>query len=229
MESGRGDMQSSVAVYQELLSSNALQEKVVNINEYGTFAEQVPTGGAWWISQLEQVNAIGLRGNWLSSNALHDFMAGLVGKPNAGTSSYNASAGGYWPAAEFQVYKYYNKNMTGYRVATEPTSDKNGEVYAVVGSDRVRLLVGARIATGFWFITLKNLSSIGLPKNGTLNIHRYRFQGSSNNHFAEYDNSTDLGVYDHEYSGNQVTITVNSTNTITSVALEFSLTAGVTI
>lgn len=230
MEGGGGDMQSSVARYKTILSNAKLAtDHVININEYAVFSEQVPSGGAWWISQLERVNAIGLRGNWLSTGALHDFLAGLLGKPNAGTSSYSPTAGGYYPAAEFQVYKYYNKNMTGYRVATEPTADKNGDIYSVVGEDRVRLLVGARVATGTWEIKISSLSSVGLPPNGTLNIHTYRFDGSSANHFQEVSQATDLGNYGHTYSGNSVTFPIYSTETTTGLAFEFSRTDGGTI
>lgn len=229
MEGGGGDMQSSVATYKSILAKYGLvTDKVININEYATFSEQVPSGAAWWISQLERVNAIGLRGNWLSKGALHDFMAGLLGKPNAGTSSYSATAGGYWPAAEFQVMKYYATNMTGYRVQTDSTADTNGDVYAVVDTDRVRLLVGARVATGTWNINLTDLTALGLPASGTLNIHTYRFDGSSN-HFQEYDSSIDLGVYGHPYSNNQVTFPIRSTESYTALAFEFSRTAGRTI
>jgi hypothetical protein len=229
MEGGSGDMQSSVATYKTILTNAKLAtDHVVNINEYAISNEQVPSGGAWWISQLERVNAIGLRGNWLSTGALHDFMAGLLGKPNAGTSSYSSTAGGYWPAAEFNVYKYYYNNMTGYRAATDPTSDLHGEVYAVVDSDRVRLLVGDRVATGTWYINLSSLSSIGLPASGTLNIHTYRFDGSSN-HFQEFDYPTDLGVVGHSYSGDQVSFPIYSTETYSALAFEFSRTGGATI
>jgi len=149
MESGGGDMQSSVATYKNILTNAKLAtDHLVNIKEYAVYNKQVPSGGAWWISQLERVNAINLRGNWLSTRSLHDFMAGLLGKPNAGTRSYSSTAGGYWPAAEFNVYRYYNKNMTGNRIATDPTQDLQGEVYAVVDSDRVRLLVSTRVPTG---------------------------------------------------------------------------------
>lgn len=229
MESNGGDMQSSVATYKSILAKYGLAtDKVININEFAVYSEQVPSGGAWWISQLERLNAIGLRGNWLAQGALHDFMAGLLGKPNAGTSSYSATAGGYWPAAEFQVFKYYATNMTGYRVQTDPTADKNGDVYAVVDTDRVRLLVGARVATGTWNINLTNLTAMGLPASGTLKIHTHRFDGSSN-HFQEYDSSIDMGVHGHHYSNNQVTFPIWSTEPYSALAFEFSRTAGATI
>ncbi|KAM3064725.1 hypothetical protein ACMFMF_011788 [Clarireedia jacksonii] len=230
MEGGGGDMQSSVATYKSILTSAGLAtDHVININEYAVYDEQVPSGGAWWISQLERVNAIGLRGNWLSTGALHDFMAGLLGEPDAGTSAYNAAAGGYWPAAEYQVYKYYYRNMTGYRVATDPTSDLHGEVYAVIGEDRVRLLVGTRVATGNWDIQLDKLSSVGLPESGTLDIHTYRFEGNASDHFQEFDDMTDLGSYGHVYSGDTVTFPIYSTEGTTALAFEFSRSGGYSV
>lgn len=229
MEGGGGDMQSAVASYKSVLQNAGLStHHPLNINEYATHNEQYPSAGAWWISQLERVNAIGLRGNWLSAGALHDFMAGLLGKPNAGTTSYDPKAGGYWPAAEFQVYKYYNMNMTGYRVATETTADKMGDVYAVVGDDRVRLLVGARIVTGTWTINVSRLSRIGLPTSGEINLHTYRFDAATNQ-FQRFDSPSDLGVSRHAYSNNEINISVNSTDPLVGFAFEFSRKAGVTV
>lgn len=225
MEGGGGDMQSSTAAHTSLLDRYGLAHKQVNINEYATSKEQVPSGGAWWIAQLERVNAIGLRGNWLSSGALHDFMAGLLGKPNAGTSAYNSKAGGYWPAAEFQVYKYYAQ-MTGYRVATLPTADKGGDVYAVVGSDKVRLLVGSRTNTGTWYIRLDNMVALGLPASGTLNIQTWGFPGNANNHYAEYDAPSNLGIVGHSYSGGSLTFAIYQQDTTTAYAFEFSVSSG---
>jgi hypothetical protein len=223
MESGTGDMQSAVATYKSLLTTAGLATtKTVNINEYGTWAEQVPQGAAWWIAQLERVNALGLRGNWLSSTSLHDFMAGLLGKPNAGTSSYSATATGYWPAPEYNVYKYYAQNMTGYRVSTTPTADLNGDVYATVGTDKVRLLVGARITTGTWGIQLNDLTSIGLPSSGTLEIQTWSFTGSSD-HFTEEASYVNLGIVAHTYTGGALEFPVYQMDAFTAYAFEFAV------
>ncbi len=131
---------------------------------------------------------------------LHDYMAGVLGKPNAGMSSYSATETGYWPAAEFQVYKYYGTNMIGYRVETLPTSDLAGDVYATVGTDKARLLVGARITTGTWGIQLNGLESLGFAAAGTIDIQTWGFDGNSN-HFTEYDAPANLGIYGHAYTG----------------------------
>ncbi|KAF2183546.1 glycoside hydrolase family 39 protein [Zopfia rhizophila CBS 207.26] len=221
MEGGGGDMESSTAALRSLLAPNGLATtNTININEYAVLGEQVPSAGAWWISQLERVNAIGLRGNWLSTGALHDYMAGLLGKPNAGTPAYNVTGGGYWPAAEFHVYKYYAKNMTGTRCKTQPTPDKRGEVYAVVDTNVVRLLVGSRVTTGTFYIQLQNLHSIGLPLSGKLVIHTYAFKGSTN-HFQEFGPPQDLGTYGHDYSGGTLSFPIFQTDSLTAYAFEF--------
>ncbi|KAH8799817.1 glycoside hydrolase superfamily [Xylogone sp. PMI_703] len=223
MEGGGGDMLSSVVVLNTLRATNKLPSKTININEYATLAEQVPCGAAWWISQLERVNAFGLRGNWLSTTSLHDFMAGLLGKPGAGTSSYNPTGTGYWPAAEFQVYKYYAQNMTGSRRATSTTADLHGDVYATVSDSQhtVRLLAGARITTGSWGIVVDDLSAVGLPQSGVLSVTAYAFKGSSN-HFQEFDAPVSLGVTRYTYSGNSVTLPINQADAFTAFAFEFS-------
>jgi hypothetical protein len=98
------DLQTNMANLNPMLSAAGLPTNpAINIDEYGNVNEQVPAGAAWWISRLERYNARGLRGNWLGGAALHDFMASLLGKPNAGTGSYNPTAGGYWPNGEYQV------------------------------------------------------------------------------------------------------------------------------
>jgi hypothetical protein len=223
MEGGAFDMQTGVTALNGLLTTAGLPtNKQININEYGTYAEQVPQGGAWWIAQLERVNAWGLRGNWLSSTSLHDFMAGLLGKPNAGTTSYSATATGYYPSPEFNVYKYYGTNMTGYRVQTLPTPDFNGDVYATVGTDKVRLLVGARVTTGTWAIQLNGLTSLGFPAAGSLNIKTWAFYGSSN-HFLEEDTPTNLGIVAHTYTGGALNFPVFQTDAYTAYAFEFSV------
>jgi len=225
LEGGGGDMQTLVAELNSLLSRYSLAQKQLNINEYSNKGEQVPSGGAWMIAQLERFNAIGLRGNWLGGGALHDFMAGLLGKPNAGTSAYDSKAGGYWPGAEFQVYKYYAQ-MTGYRVATLPTADKHGDVYAVVGSDKVKILVGTRTNTGSWSIRIDNLAALGLPMSGTINVQTWGFPGNANNHFAQYDAPVNLGIAGRTYSGGSLTLALNQADTTTAYAFEFSIQTG---
>jgi hypothetical protein len=220
METGTGDMQSSYGALVGLLDTYGLPIKPLNIDEYSTFPEQVPCGSAWWISQLERVNAHGLRGNWLSGWALHDFQASLLSKPNAGTSSYSETAGGYYTNGDYLVYKYYNLNMTGHRVGTCPSQDLKLDTYTTVGSDMVRILTGVRITIGTWQITVNDLSAVGLATSGTLNIHTWGFPDTGC-HYAEVEDPTDLGWVEHTYSGNSVTFPVFQTDTTTAWAFEF--------
>nr|POE85119.1 hypothetical protein CFP56_68688 [Quercus suber] len=205
------DLQTNNATFANMLSSAGMaQPKLVNINEYAVFDEQVSSAAAWWISRLERYDAVGLRGNWLSGYALHDFMASLLGKPNGGTDSYSYTANGYYPNGEYQVYKYYNQNMTGTRAGTSGTGDRLMDVYATVGTDNVRVLTGVRLQIGTWYITINKLSAIGLPTSGNLNIHTWGFVDKG--HYGEVDAPTDRGYYSHPYSGDTVTFPVYQTN-----------------
>lgn len=182
-------MLTASASLSTLLKTYNLPSKPLNIDEYGTFPEQVPAGSAWWIAQLERVDAIGLRGNWLSGGQLHDFMASLLGKADA----TDPTAGGYWTNGDYQVYKYYNLNMTGYRVGTAPSVDLKLDAYATVGTDLVRVLTGVRIEMGTWEVEVTGLEAVGLPGEGTLSIHTWGFMDTGA-HFGEVDGPTDLGV-----------------------------------
>lgn len=227
MEGGGGDLLSA---YGGLVATQkqyglAVGSKPVNINEYAVFAEQVPAGSAWWIAQLERINAHGLRGNWLSGDALHDFLASLLSKPANPDSSagYSATGTGYFPNGDYQVYKYYYQNMTGYRVGTTPSSDLKLDAYATVGASSAIVLVGVRITTGTWTLQLNDLSALGLPTSGTLNVQTWGFPVASDVHYGEVDGPTNLGVYGHPYSGNTVSFPVYQTDTTTAYAFQFSI------
>lgn len=224
MEGGGGDLLSAQAGLVYWQNKYGLPGKTININEYAVFNEQVPAGSAWWISQLERINAFGLRGNWLSGYQLHDFMASLLSKPNADTSGYSATAAGYYPNGDYQVYKYYYQNMTGHRVGTVPSTDLKLDAYATVGNDGyARVLVGVRITEGTWELQLNDLSSLGLASSGTLNVHTWGFPVAGDAHYGEVDGPTDLGWYGHAYSGNTVTFPVYQTDTTTAYAFEFAI------
>jgi len=219
MESGGGDMEGAYGALVTMLKTYGLPIKPLNIDEYSTYPEQVPSGSAWWISQLERVNAHGLRGNWLSGDQLHDFMASLLSKPNATTSSYNYTEGGYFPNGDYQVYKYYNEKMKGHRVGTIPSADLKLDTYATVGTDMVRILAGVRITEGTWQITINDLDCVGLPRSGSLDIHTWGFP--FNGYFGEVDGPNDLGWAVHSYTGNSVTFPVFQTDNSTGYAFEF--------
>lgn len=224
METGGGDMLSAQAGLFDLLQTYSLPMRPININEYSTYPEQVPSGSAWWIAQLERINAHGLRGNWLSGWQLHDFMASLVSKPDA-LAEYSPTATGYYPNGDYQVYKYYKRMMTGHRVGTLPSSDLKLDTYATVGDDGLaRVLVGVRITEGTWNLQLDNLSATGLPSNGTLNVHTWGFPVVSQYpHFGQIEGPIDLGWYGHEYSDDTVTFPVFQVDVNTAFAFEFEI------
>jgi hypothetical protein len=170
------------------------------------------------LPRLERINAYGLRGNWLSGWALHDFMASLLSKPNAGTSSYSETGTGYFPVGDYQVYKYYNLNMTGYRAGTSPSSDLLIDTYGTVGTDMVRVLTGVRLETGTWQVTINDLSAVGLAAEGSLDIHTWGFP--TDGYYAEVDAPNDLGWVEHTYNGNSVTFPIYQVDTTTAYAFE---------
>ena len=224
METGGSSMNQAYAGFKDLINKYGLTggKTPVNINEYAVFDEQVPSGAAWWISQLERFNANGLRGNWLSTGQLHDFLASLLSKPGA-PSQYSQTGTGYYPNAEWQLYKYYATNMTGYRVATDASSDLALDVYSTVDKTKrkVKLIVGVRLQTGTWYVKLDKLSSLGLPSSGTLNIQTYGFVDQG--HYGQYNGPDNRGVYGHAYSGDSVTFPIYQTDKTSAFAFEFDI------
>jgi hypothetical protein len=86
--------------------------------------------------------------------------------------------------------------MTGYRVGTSPSADLKIDTYTTVGKDLVRILTGVRVESGTWQITVDDLSEVGLPVNGTLNIHTWGFP-QTGGYYGEVDYPSDLGWYPH--------------------------------
>ncbi|KAJ5122932.1 hypothetical protein N7448_009029, partial [Penicillium atrosanguineum] len=211
------DLQNTNGTLTALLKSYGLPERQININEYANSAEQIPAGAAWWISRLERYDAFGLRGNWLSGWNLHDLFANLLTKSSE-PLDYNATD--YASAPEYQVYKYYNLNMTGKRVETSGTGDRLFDVYATVDSDKVRILSGARITTGNWQITVHSISSVGLPSKGSVDIQTWGFAGTSV--YETVDAPSDRGIVSHAYSGDTLTFPIYQTDASTAWAFEFS-------
>lgn len=204
-----------------LLSTYKLPTRPININEYAIQSEQNPGSATWFISRLERLNWLGLRGNWASTGALHDFLANLLGKPGA-ADNYNAAATGYWPNGEWRLYQYYNRNMTGHRVKTTGSADNKFDVYATStgASNGVKIIAGSRLTEGRWDITVSNMSSVGRPTSGNVNIRTYRFEFPG----GTYGNAglpIDLGVVSHAYTDNAITFWVQPDNNQTAYAFEF--------
>lgn len=215
---GSGNMLEQYAALIGLLEDYDLPLNPLNIDEYGIVAEQCPAGSAWWIAQFERLNTLALRGNWLSGWELHDFLSSLLWKTDASTD-YTETGTGYWPNGEWWVYNYYTSNMTGYRVGSTPSDDAYLDTYAVVGSDRVRVLCGVRTNEGTWQITIDDLSSVGLPEEGSLEIFTYGFPFTGG--ATGTDVPVDLGWVAHTYSDNSVTFPIYQVDEVTAYAFEF--------
>ena len=112
--------------------------------------------------------------------------------------------------------------MTGHRVRTTGSSDAKFDVYATV-NDKVRILCGTRLVTGTWQLTVENLSAVGLPTSGSLNIQTWGLIDKGHN--GEVDGPTDRGIVSHTYSGNTVTFPIYQTvqDNVTAWAFEFNV------
>lgn len=224
-ETNGDDVARDIDNNESLLRQLGLPSKPVNINEYGIPSEQNPGTSAWYISRLERYNATGLRGNWASHYSLHDYFANLLGKPGATndcTSSACNATGGYWGNSEYNVYKYYNLNMTGHRVQTIGSPDNLFDLYATVdGSSKVKMLCGSRLAAGTWDIRVTGLQAVGLPSSGTITIQAYEFN-FDDGQFGNVPAPINQGTYPHAYDGDELVFYVSPSNT-TAYAFEFVL------
>ncbi|KAF4978136.1 hypothetical protein FZEAL_5434 [Fusarium zealandicum] len=223
MENGEAsmDVAKAVAGFRDLLSAYNIKPEAaldININEYAVYGEQLPSAGAWWIAGLERENVRGLRGNWAIAGALHDFLAGLLSKPSAGTENYEIERGGYWPLAEYQVYKYYASSMKGQRLQTLPTSDGSLDVYATVEGNKVRVLAGTRSRPGDWAIDV-----VGLPNDGQVAVKTLAFRVADGDRSKQVDAPEDLGETTESIEGDRLRLAMRHEDPSTAFAFEVTL------
>jgi hypothetical protein len=217
-------MTSTVKDFRAVLEKHGLPSDTskldININEYATFPEQLPSAGAWWIAQLERQNTLGLRGNWAMAGALHDFMAGLVGKPGAGTDKYDDKAAGYWLTAEGQVYKYYASAMTGQRLKTEPIGGEGelGDVFATLDGHKIRVLVGTRVRTGNLEVEVN-----GFEKDGAVKVTKLLFKGDAADHLKEYGPPESSSLKELEVQSGKLLIPVDYSDSTSAFAFEIDM------
>ncbi|KAG8995203.1 hypothetical protein FRB94_009341 [Tulasnella sp. JGI-2019a] len=121
------DLQTTQPNMVAMLNSYGLTVGEFIIDEYGTSAEQVPSGAAWWISRLERYNMSGMRGNWASGAQLHDFLAGLLGK----TDVDSATGTGYF--ANGGTYELVIENLSSLGLATSGTITVHTYQFAYAG------------------------------------------------------------------------------------------------
>ncbi|KAF2224101.1 glycoside hydrolase superfamily [Elsinoe ampelina] len=205
------DPASNLQAFESLRTQNNLPVRPIDINEYAAPEEQIPSTSAWYISRFERLNLRGLRANWAGFGDLHDFLANVVGKN--GTE--------YFPNGEWQLYKYYG-GMTGTRVATSGSADGGFDVFATKGdvAKSVKVLAGNMGNTRTYDITINGPKSVGLPASGKVDIRTFRFDW--NGRFGKIGAPVDLGVYSHQYSGDQVTFWVTTETANTAYAFEFA-------
>lgn len=179
--------------FNTLLDKYGLPQRPIDANEYALPEEQNPANTAWYIAQLERYNIRGLRANWGSGGELHDFMADVLFDDE----------GTYKPNAEWYVYKYYGE-MTGKRAKTTASDDGLFDVFASVDGETVKLVAGTRTVQKPYDISVKGLTSVGLPSKGTVKIRTLRFDWEGKT--VDTGGPVDLGVSDFEYSENKVSL-----------------------
>ena len=124
--------------------------------------------------------------------------------------------------------KYYAQNMTGTRIGSLPSSDGLIDTYTVLGSDGVvRVLTGVRQRTGTWYVQLNNLTSVGLPASGALNIHTFGFPTADDAHFEGAPSIIDYGYYAHPYSDGQLSFPVFQNDVETAYSFTFAVNSSV--
>lgn len=126
--------------------------------------------------------------------------------------------------SDYTTYQYYNQNMTGHRAATTSSGDGKLDAYTTVASEKVRTLAGIIDSQiGTWWLTIENLSSVGLPKEGTLDIDTWVFHNTG--HFGASKGPKNRGKTTYAYSGDSVTIPIHSTaaSNNTAYAFEFDI------
>ncbi|KAM0263259.1 hypothetical protein ACHAPA_008873 [Fusarium lateritium] len=214
------NMANSMASFHALLKQFDIPTESldVNINEYAIYGDQIPSGGAWWIAGLERENAHGLRGNWAIAGALHDFLAGLLSKPDAGTDSYAIEGEGYWPSAEYQVYKYYASSMTGQRLQTKPSTDGFLDVYATVDGDVLRILAGTRSRPGDWAVEIN--TSLG---DTTVKVRTLAFKTEGKDKFKQVKRPEDLGETEEVIKDGKLRLSIKHEDASTAFAFEVTL------
>ncbi|KAH8798622.1 glycoside hydrolase superfamily [Xylogone sp. PMI_703] len=184
---------TTVPDFNTLRGTYGLPTRPIDVNEYAWPSEQNPGNAVYYLAQFERHDIRALRANWGSGPGLHNWMANLVYSTN----------GTYYPNGEWQVYKYY-AHMTGNRVATTASSDLLFDVFATTSGNIAKVLAGTRTVQSPYDISISGLSRLGLPRQGTIKVHTYRFDFSGSE--GEIDAPVDLGYSTFSYSSDTVRI-----------------------
>lgn len=145
-------------------------------------------------------------------------MQGLLSKPDAGTDSYAVEGEGYWPSAEYQVYKYYASSMTGQRLQTKPSADTLLDVYATVNGDVVRILAGTRSRPGDWAIEIN--TSLG---DTSVKVRTLAFKTIGKDKFKKVDGPEYLGEREEVIKDGKLRLSMKHEDSSTAFAFEITL------
>jgi hypothetical protein len=110
--------------------------------------------------------------------------------------------------------------MTGTRLATTGSADTKFDIYATADSSSIKVLGGARNASGTWDIQISNVASVGLPASGSVEVQAWQFPYGSG--YFDSPQAVDAGVKSVPYSGGEVVFAVDVMNT-TAYAFEIAV------
>jgi hypothetical protein len=208
-----GAMDSLLATY------GLTNTRPYQINEYARKALQSPGGGAWYISRLERAGVDGLRGNWGSGTALHDYEANLLTKN---------SAGQYLPRGEWFMYRYYG-SQTGNVVNLVPGTNTDGFATKDNTAKNAKILVGSNGNTGNVTVNLNRLDTTSVVENGQVRAVIQRLPNSngvagpttiSDTNLTVSNNAASVTLpYTNATDGYTITLLPPSNTTISTVAL----------
>ena len=101
----------------------------------------------------------------------------LLSKPYANTAQYSPTGEYYFATGDWRVYQYYGTEMTGWRVATEGSTDRLFDVYATSDGfmSRLKILSGPRLALGTWAIEVHGLSHLLSQPSRATHLRTLRF------------------------------------------------------
>ena len=215
-----GDPVADAGAMDSLLSSYGLtNHRPYQINEYARSVKQTPGGGAWYISRLERAGVDGLRGNWGSGTALHDYEANLLTKN---------SSGQYLPRGEWFMYRYYG-SQTGNVVNLVPGAGTDGLATKDNTAKNAKILIGSNGNTGNVTVNLNRLDTTSVVENGQVRAVIQRLPNSngvagpttiSDTNLTVSNNAASVTLpYTNATDGYTITLLPPSNTTISTVAL----------
>lgn len=145
-------------------------------------------------------------------------MSGLLSKSNGSDGSYRIEGEGYWPTAEYQVYKYYASSMKGQRLKTTASSDGLLDVYATVEEDVVRILAGTRSRPGNW-----SIDAVGLTDDTRVKVKTLAFRVVDGDRFKRVDGPLDLEEREEVVKEGKLSLKMKHQDPTTAFAFELAI------